>query len=75
MYDILFRNAKIIDGTGREAYVGDLGVKDGLFDTAPSGNAHAEKDLSGKCICPGFIDSHSHMDRHLGRTLDPSALT
>ena len=74
MYDILFRNAKIIDGTGREAYVGDLGVKDGLFDTAPSGNARAEKDLSGKCICPGFIDSHSHMDRHLGRALDPIAV-
>ncbi len=74
MIDIIFKNAKIIDGTGKKAYYGDLGVSDGLFVTDPSGEARKEYDLTGKCVCPGFIDSHSHMDRALGRALDAIAV-
>ena len=74
MFDIIFKNAEIIDGTGRKAYIGDLGVEDGVFVLHPSGEARKEVDLSGKCVCPGFIDSHSHMDRHFGRELDKIAV-
>ena len=29
MIDILIKNGKIIDGTGKDAYVGTFGIKDG----------------------------------------------
>ena len=74
MYDIVFKNAKIIDGTGKKAYTGDLGIREGVLDLSPSGESRKEVDLAGKCICPGFIDSHSHMDRALGRELDRIAV-
>ena len=65
-YDLVYRNAKIIDGTGAGWFYGDLAVKDGkIAAITPAGmllNATAKQslDLKGLAITPGFIDIQSH---------------
>lgn len=67
MIDILIKNGKIIDGTGKDAYVGTFGIKDGkIVSVGSDTDAKRVIDASGKCVTPGFIDSHSHGDGVLG---------
>ena len=64
-FDILFRNARIIDGSGEASRTGDLGVTGdriaALGDLSHAG-ARVEVDASGAVLAPGFIDSHAHDD-------------
>ena len=62
---ILFKNGTIIDGTGSAPFTGDLLIEDdrilavgGTVDES----ADQTVDLTGKQICPGLIDAHSHND-------------
>ena len=64
MADVIIRNGKIIDGTGNPWYWGDVAVTGAVIsavgevkDVAP-----VVIDAEGLCICPGFIDMHSHPD-------------
>ena len=65
-FDLLIRNATIIDGTGAMRYEGDIGVREdrivriGRLDAA---KGDIEVDASGKVAAPGFIDAHTHDDR------------
>jgi N-acyl-D-amino-acid deacylase len=65
-FDLLIRNATIIDGSGAARFDGDIGVrgeriaKIGRLDGA---TADVEVDASGKVAAPGFIDAHTHDDR------------
>ncbi|MBQ4538633.1 MAG: D-aminoacylase [Oscillospiraceae bacterium] len=67
MLDMLIINGTIIDGSGTPAFKGCVGVKDGKI-TAANGSLEAVQviDASGKIVCPGFIDAHSHGDKILG---------
>ena len=67
MLDLLIKNARIIDGTGAPAYVGAVGVKGGKLVMA-NGSEDATQviDAAGRCLVPGFIDSHSHTDLMIG---------
>jgi N-acyl-D-amino-acid deacylase len=63
--DILFRGARIVDGTGCPWYRGDVGVLDGRI--AAVGNLSGESakevvDVCDKVLSPGFIDIHTHSD-------------
>jgi N-acyl-D-amino-acid deacylase len=65
MYDVLIRGGKIIDGTGEPGFLGDVAILDGKLKIFPGGsNVDAKEvvDAAGKCVCPGFIDVHSHAD-------------
>lgn len=68
MLDILIQNGSIIDGTGKKAYIGDIGVSGGkiTFHTDKESAARII-NASGKIVCPGFIDFHSHGDMVLGQ--------
>ena len=66
MLDLIIRNVQITDGSGGASYIGDVGAVDGKIVMSPQGEAREEIDGTGKVLCPGFIDSHSHMDRMLG---------
>jgi len=65
-YDILIRNARLIDGTGRPSEVGDLAVLgDRIAAIGDLGGTSADQviDADGMVLSPGFIDSHCHDDR------------
>ena len=65
MFDIVIRNGKIVDGTGRKRFKADIAIEDGrISDIAPQIAADAEEfiDADGSTVSPGFIDMHSHSD-------------
>ena len=65
MYDLLFRHALLIDGTGAPAVQGDLAVLGdhiAAVGQLPGAEAEVEMDLSGKALAPGFIDVHVHSE-------------
>lgn len=69
MNNLFIKNALIIDGTGKPAFEGGVCCNGGVIRVLPPGvDAEAEEtiDAGGLCLCPGFIDSHSHGDLTLG---------
>lgn len=66
--EFVFRNALIFDGSGREAYKGDVGIVDQKIAFVTPSNQpfrasfEKEYDLEGLAISPGFIDAHTHDD-------------
>ena len=67
-FDLLIRNAEIVDGTGAARYSGDIGVRadriERIGDLAGA-SGRTEIDLGGRIAAPGFIDAHTHDDRLL----------
>lgn len=62
---VLLKNAKIYDGSGAPAFLGDILLEgDRIIEVAPSVIAEncEEFDLNGLSVAPGFIDAHSHND-------------
>ena len=67
-FDVLIKNASIIDGTGAPGYTADIGViGERIVAIGPlhQANAELEIDASNKAAAPGFIDAHTHDDRLL----------
>ncbi len=64
MYDLVIRNAHIVDGTGKATFSGDLAVSSGKIVAVGAFNGSGEKeiDAQGKLLTPGWVDVHSHMD-------------
>ena len=67
-FDLIIRNATIIDGTKAPRYAGEIGVRDGriiAIGRLDRAKGDAEIDASGLVAAPGFIDAHTHDDRLL----------
>ncbi|MFN0159699.1 MAG: N-acyl-D-amino-acid deacylase family protein [Burkholderiales bacterium] len=67
-YDLIIRNATIIDGRRTPRFTGDVGVKGeriAAIGRLDADRGEREIDASGKVVAPGFIDSHTHDDRFL----------
>lgn len=66
---VLFRNARIVDGLGSHAFIGDVlvqGDRVAAIGTPLHGAvADITLDLDGLVLSPGFIDMHSHSDLQL----------
>ncbi len=65
MFDLVIKNAKIIDGTGRQAYCADVAIDgDRIVKVGNLGRVDAEEvfEAGGNVVCPGFVDIHSHGD-------------
>jgi N-acyl-D-amino-acid deacylase len=63
--DVLIRGGSIIDGTGADAFAGDVRIHDGRIVELGSGLRHGgetELDAAGAVVAPGFIDTHTHFD-------------
>lgn len=63
---ILLRNAKIYDGSGADAFIGDVLIENETIaqvakDIPVSPDYHTI-ELEGLSLAPGFIDAHSHND-------------
>ncbi len=63
--DIILENALIVDGSGGSPYQADVGLQ-GRFIVAvgdlSKSDAAQRRDVTGRVVCPGFIDVHSHAD-------------
>ena len=66
MYDLILKNANVIDGTGSAPFQSDVAIKDGKLAKITTGLNEATKviDVKGLTVTPGWIDSHSHSDRN-----------
>ncbi|WP_066497840.1 N-acyl-D-amino-acid deacylase family protein [Abyssisolibacter fermentans] len=67
MYDILIKNAKIYDGSGQSAFIGNILVKnDKIVEIGNcTGEAIRVIDANGLCAAPGIIDAHTHDDNNV----------
>lgn len=71
--DHVLINAEIIDGSGRPAFTGEVGiVADRIVAVGPPGSVErapgaTEDDLDGLILAPGFIDIHNHSDNAILR--------
>ncbi|MBN1682990.1 amidohydrolase family protein [Candidatus Bathyarchaeota archaeon] len=66
-YDVLFKNALIVDGTGAPSFKGGLAIKGERIqkitkDDFPKGDYKKILDVKGNVVSPGFIDVHNHVD-------------
>lgn len=65
MFDTIIENADVLDGSGKESFKADIGIKGEVIEKIGNlAGAKAKKriDATGKTVCPGFIDVHSHAD-------------
>ena len=77
---LLLKNAKIYDGSGAAAFVGDVLVEGEriaqVAASIPAEEGWEVVDLQGLSLAPGFIDAHSHNDwfalrKDSGKYFDP----
>jgi N-acyl-D-amino-acid deacylase len=65
-FDLIVRNAKIVDGTGSPWRWGDVGITDRKIEAIgkiPEGTpCGMEVNAGGEVLAPGFIDIHTHND-------------
>src|SRR5438045_2582289 len=64
-FDLVIRNGQVLDGSGKEAVVADVGISKGKFlkiGAIAAGAGANEIDAKGLVVAPGFIDVHTHAD-------------
>jgi N-acyl-D-amino-acid deacylase len=65
-FDLVIRDARIIDGTGNPWFRGDVAIRGDRIAVvgrvARDASARRTIDASGLVVAPGFIDAHSHSD-------------
>jgi N-acyl-D-amino-acid deacylase len=67
-YDLLLRSGTVIDGTGKKRYAADVAVQDGKIAAIGKLNPEDARqviDIQGLIIAPGFIDVHTHIEKHI----------
>ncbi len=64
MNDLAIKNATVVDGTGKPAFAGSIGIQDGQITEVGDavGRATREIDAEGRLVTPGFVDIHTHYD-------------
>lgn len=74
MFDFKINNGTLYDGGGGAPRRADVGVRgDRIADVGDLSRAEAREtlDATGRFVCPGFIDAHSHSDTYL--LIEPAA--
>ena len=69
-FDYILKNGTYFDGSGAEPMVCDVGISDGRISaTSKTGLIASENthtiDATGRWVCPGFIEPHSHYDAEI----------
>ncbi|HKG60515.1 MAG TPA: D-aminoacylase [Pyrinomonadaceae bacterium] len=75
-FDLLIKNGRIVDGSGRAAYVADVALKgDRIVSIGKLSQATATRtiDAQGLVIAPGFIDLLGQSETYL--LIDPRAMS
>ncbi|SPF43835.1 D-aminoacylase domain protein [Candidatus Sulfopaludibacter sp. SbA4] len=69
-YDVLIRNARVMDGSGNPWFRADVAVKEGrIAAVGRLANASATRtiDARERVVAPGFIDVHVHVEGNIER--------
>lgn len=71
MFDLIIRNAYLVDGTGAAPYHADIAIANGVIAQIGQIDAQApsEIDAKGHMVAPGWVDIHTHYDGQV--TWDP----
>lgn len=71
MYDLIFRGATLVDGSGAPPYTGDLAIEGDRIVAVGvvEGDAKRVVDAEGLLLTPGWVDMHTHYDGQI--TWDP----
>jgi N-acyl-D-amino-acid deacylase len=75
-YDLLIRNGRIVDGSGRAGYLADVAIKnDRIVKIGKLSQATATRtiDAQGLVVAPGFIDMLGQSETYL--LIDPRAMS
>lgn len=66
-HDLLITNGTVVDGNGGPRFNADAAVQGGSNAALGKidGSAATVIDASGKIVCPGFIDPHTHYDAQI----------
>jgi N-acyl-D-amino-acid deacylase len=76
MLDVVFRSARVYDGTGGKSFTADVGVRDGSIALVGKSDEPARRtvDANGLALMPGIVDLHTHYDAQVtwDATLSPS---
>ena len=67
MFDLIIKGGRIVDGTGRAAFNGDVAIEKGAIAAIGTLGTDAKQviDARGRVVAPGFIDPHTHFDVQL----------
>lgn len=68
-YDLVIKNARIVDGTGNPWFHGSVAVKDGKIARVgrfDGSGARMVFDAQNQIVAPGFIDVHAHTEDIFG---------
>ena len=63
--DLVLKNAVYVNVFSNELCQGDIAVAEGLIVGMGSYSGAVEVDVSGKIVCPGFLDAHIHLESAL----------
>lgn len=76
MFDLKIVGALIYDGSGGPTWTADVGVcgdRIAAIGDLAAAPARDTLDARGQCLCPGFIDVHTHSDRFVLRAPDAAS--
>jgi N-acyl-D-amino-acid deacylase len=65
-YDVLIRDARVIDGAGNPWFRADIGILKGRIaavGTLTGATARKTIEAAGRVLAPGFIDVHTHIEK------------
>lgn len=63
--DLVLKNATYVNVFSNELCHGDIAVAKGQIVGMGSYDGETEVDVTGKIVCPGFIDAHIHLESSL----------
>ena len=63
--DLVLKNATFVNVFSAELQTCDIAVTDGLVVGLGCYDGIREMDMTGKIVCPGFIDAHIHLESSL----------
>ena len=64
LHDLVIRNGKILDGSGKKPFFGDIAIDDGKITSVGKIESSGKKefDAKGNLVTPGWVDIHTHYD-------------
>src|SRR5882724_9155468 len=75
-YDLIIRNGRVVDGTGRPAFRNDVAINgDQIVEMGDLRNVRAKREIDarGQIVAPGFIDMLGQSEQYV--LIDPRAMS